>query len=674
MVRALKIGKFEKPSSKVLTNPVMETTQESLSHVSYKVSNFLSTLANRFIWLFVAFLLIYLFWLAVQIKVNFFDTYSIFANAKGIGTGSHASYFKDRPTLLPLLIAPFFTLEKLLSQDGFGEVASRILHVVCFGLFLWMVYQFLKLHLSQWTALLGMLFCALNRILIHYAPFVREDIPGALFTASVFYFYLRLPRYQKISHYVCLSFLTAAAILMRFNLAPVIFSLIVSYEFLSGKAKVTFHRGIQVQIKDAWKKIIFLFVIPVTLFCVISPIVYVLAGRAPLGTAPQKFFHDRLIQIHTLKSVMEPCLDSVAQNVTFILDSFTLPVFCLVLIGFVRAWQKRQEGAFFHTLWFSIFFFTQCFLIRHNEVRYLFPLFLPLYYFAGFGLNELLSGLKHLMPKLHVSVLFQRGCVMTFFLSICAVPVRAGVEEMLRFQDPFYKSTIERDICRDAKQMAGGHQVWWLGTMYPIFPNDYVFDLEEKYAYVYHMYSNTCTYYLDEHIDVLSNFHSKVSQDWKRVEVKGIASGVGDGDVLLFNPETTAHMTTDLNELKSPLVMERVRILDFVPQLNMKGEKRLTFRSERHPFAKIYLILSENGLEISGAGFSDDLYELYFSVPKVEHPINISLFNTKSGQFSIQFSNVKKLPQLDKILLVTYDTAHPIWPNLISKQNHPKGL
>lgn len=149
-------------------------------------------------------LLFYLGWVAVQLQVNPFDAYSIYLNARGIATGNAVPYYWKRAPFLPIILSPIFFIEKHFHISSFGVVASRLLDVIFFALLLWVAYKIFCLYAKKITALLGVFLLATNRLLVHFAPFSKEDIPGALFTAAAFYFYI-LSSQKKTESALCFN-------------------------------------------------------------------------------------------------------------------------------------------------------------------------------------------------------------------------------------------------------------------------------------------------------------------------------------------------------------------------------------------------------------------------------------------------------------------------------------
>jgi len=134
-------------------------------------------------------------------------------------------------------------LEELLSIQDFGVVTGRLLAVLVYGLFLGVAYKMLRLHLEKKISLGGAFLMGLNPVLIHVAPFNRDDIPAALFTALAFFFYLKSARKPKWKYFVLSACFITVTMVTRYNLIPLLFLVIFLHEFLSCQTRISFREG-----------------------------------------------------------------------------------------------------------------------------------------------------------------------------------------------------------------------------------------------------------------------------------------------------------------------------------------------------------------------------------------------------------------------------------------------
>ena len=134
----------------------------------------------------------FLFWLykdALHLKLDYFDSYSVLLNARAIAWFRPEEYFWNRFPLLPIVLSPFFKLEQAFFREPFAWIACHGLAVTFYAAWVWVVYRLTRLYSSQSHALLCAGLLAANRLVLHYAPFCRDDVPAALLATAGFYFY-----------------------------------------------------------------------------------------------------------------------------------------------------------------------------------------------------------------------------------------------------------------------------------------------------------------------------------------------------------------------------------------------------------------------------------------------------------------------------------------------------
>ncbi len=75
-----------------------------------------------------------------------------------------------------------------------------------------------------------------------------------------------------------------------------------------------------------------------------------------------------------------------------------------------------------------------------------------------------------------------------FLALIIAFPVRKGIQECVKFNDPVYSLDLAHQASRYAAELAKNNNLFWVGPFYTVHPKDFVFDRENEFAYVYHLH------------------------------------------------------------------------------------------------------------------------------------------------------------------------------------------
>lgn len=610
-------------------------------------------------------LFLYLGYMTRLFQVNPFDTYELLLNARRYaGVDEHPIYWK-RPPFLPLLLTPFFWLEARFFERGFAEIAGRYLALFFYLSFLWVGYRLLVKHLNRITALAMVFLLGINRLMIHHAPFTKEDAPSSLFTVCTFYFYLRAGETRKLRYFLLTCFFMIATITTRYNLVPLLFFVIAVYEFASGSTRLGFKPGAWGLLgHDTWKKIFYFLILPASSIIIVPSLVYAAIGYAPLLEAPVVFLKEIVVFFELLSERS----DSFIENYEFMLIAGTPPVVILMLFGTVSVIIKRERRALLYIIWFFSFFIVGTYFVSIREGRYLMPFLLPFYYLAGAGLEQLWQTLSEIFEKRKTPEKVRQAVFAGTLALIAAWPIQTGVAEALKFQDPFYTRNFSREVAEYAKREAGeNNRVYWVGAKYPLFPRDHIFHIEDEFAYIYHYYNHVIRFYLGERCFAIGFPEFAYPAGGKYgVFVPRIGASVPDGTVLIINPMPEDYRTNSLPEKIAPLVIERVHTYPFV-RVTPPQEALQLFMSQKLGGARTAFApqTADGKYYFEGIGIPDGAYEIYLQLPGRERPDFYQIVEVQGGAFKLE--NQEIFPQaVESLFLLNYEPlkfmAHPDMP------------
>lgn len=484
-----------------------------------------------------ALLFAYLAWVSVSLQVDTFDTFELFLNARSFAGRDDGWYFKSRSYGLPLIFSPVFYLESLVGKPE-GDLALLLCHILSSLLFAttgFVVYRLLRLHFGKAQALAGVLILFTNRLVVHLAPFSRDDIPGMLFCSAAFYFYLRFRSSAKTKYLWLAIATTTMAMATRYNLIPLLPAVFGLHWLVTNRKNLA--------------SIAALTILPVAGWLVMAALLYWKIGRAELHAAPFVFFRELLAATRGAVGSEMAYPELPIENVVFLLKSFTPPVILLACAGLVSNW-KKTPGLVFHGIWFAVFMAFHTFVLGHKEARYSFPFYPAVCFLALVGFNRVRPWLE----RVH------RRAVAVTCLLLSIWPAYNAISECLRFRDPFYSSRIMQDTSRIASEAAGPNRVFWAGNFYAIHPEDYVFDLEDEVTYLYHFYVHQVRYFTGRDMMVLRPIHGFFrGQDPDAIVHLHPANvrEVRDGDVVIMNLERSHYVTKDVPERLQALHIER---------------------------------------------------------------------------------------------------------------------
>lgn len=603
-------------------------------------------------------LTVYLAVVAYRLRLEYFDNYSVLLNARAIGTANPAEFYWKRFLFLPILLSGFFWLEAHFFSEPFAFVASHFAAVGFFVLFLWVFYRMLRLSLGRAPSMAGTWLAAMNPLIIHFAPFSKEDIPATLLVTAAFYFYLKALRTRRALYFFLSSLAIPAAMTMRYNLIPLLFPVIAVYELASRNTRVSFSGWkISFHSEQFWRKFFFCFFLPLVFFCLIPGAVYSYLGRASFFGGPIQLIKE-IVMIKRLNKTWEPA----GLNLLYLGCALTWPLFLSAALGFVMACVRRRPGSLFHALWFLIFFVFQSFVIANKEARYLFVLYPPLYFFLVCGVEEI----GQWVSKITFS---KKGYRIVFFLFAAALflfmPVKNALTECLRFRDPMYTCDFAGKVGLYAKKVAGKHDVFWSGHYYPLHPKEFVFIPEDKYTYLYHMFNHTIRFYSGKDVRVFTaekgELALQLAVPWERGKpvfmMKAIGQRVRDGDVLILNMEEEGYATNTVPPVLRPLVVQRVRKWEFALEAVNAQEGLLLYRSRQLSDSKIVVIHSPEGLQMLGAGIPDNAYHVYGSIANQKTLYPLKYIQTRLGTFRFTEKEITVPLTFSGLTLLFFDSV-----------------
>jgi len=601
-------------------------------------------------------ILAFLFVVARRLSVDYYDGYGVLLNARHTAclSGGEA-YNVLRGIASSVLFAPAFVVENLLSRPGAGFIAAHLLAVGFLCFLLYALYRLFRLSLARRAALLGVLLFSLNPLIIHAAPFAKEDIPGTLFSVLAFYFYLRAGRGSKPSKrpgcYALSGLAIFAAISLRYNLVPAFFSVLFLEEFLSGRTRLSRsfkHLPPFLEGHHTLLKIFSLFLLPAALFFILPSALFFAIGRCGAPEAPGLFLSDLRSNFNNNVGVFE----SPAELITFLWLSVTPPILLAAVLGFISQWKNDPPSSRLFTLWLGIFFFLQGFVIGHKESRYLFPLLAPLYYFAACGIIGVLNTVPGPKSAKKSPGLLRTAAAVLFL----AWPSFLAVKECVHFADPVYSSGFQRNLSLTADRLAGNRRVFWIGHYYSLRPKKHIFHRQDEYTYFYHTHAKIIEFFTGRR--ALGRVRMKLvpvsRADPPDVLALNTASFAGDGDVLIINPDPMPYSALNSPERLRPLQIVRIKRFDFRNR-RAAADAGWSFASKELPGARIVMRGNKNGILFQGAGIPPGVYDLSLGFRGSAPQKSAAVITAAEDGFDLRHAHGLAPEEITSLSLLRYD-------------------
>lgn len=481
-------------------------------------------------------LLGYLAWVAVHLRIDYFDSYESLVDARMLAFQDVGWYGLLRPPLAPVLELPAAIVARLSGSPQIGLAVSHLEAVALLAALLWVSFALFRLYLDRAIAAAATLGLGLNALIIHQGPLAEADIPGALFLTAGLYLYLRAEQSERPARrYVAAGALLGAAMCSRFQLIPVPFLVIGLSELVRVAAASIEARKPVLTVAGLRTKLVALGYLPLLILFLVPVLIYQRAGLASFATAPLLFIVELSQNVHTDRGLHADPI----QNYRYLVETAGWPVLALAAAGFVQGVWSRLPGTRVMGVWFLSFFVLQTYLITNKEARYLMPALPPLYFFAGRGMQLVAETVARRQGQL--------ASVTAVVLVGLAIPGWIAFREAAKFTDPIYTSTYEASVSESVVGMAGNRPVHWVGPPYPLHPRDYYFDGDDKYTSIFHYYDHVVYYWTGHPVDGGS--------------AEQIGSRVNNGDVVLLDPEPRVYQTRDVPTLLRPLLVQTARVV-----------------------------------------------------------------------------------------------------------------
>jgi hypothetical protein len=595
-------------------------------------------------------LIAYLFYVALHLRVDYYDSYEAFWDARLILHRDGGVYLFNRAFLTPGAIAALLKVGTLLNMPELGFVGAHVVAVLVLGLALLTCYRFFRLYLKPLAAQLAVLLMALNPITIHQAPVAKEDILSMLLLAGAFYFYLLERRSARVWQLVVSGILVGVAMTLRVSLVPVPLGVVVAYEvvhaYVGGRTRWKILPGVR---RVGRAHLAALVLLPSLIF-------FVTAGYFYLQLRLSSFWHGWISYIGVLQRIVgnnsvglaRPWLDF--RFIHYILESATLPVVGLAVAGIVWSVWRRLPGTLFNLVWLVFVFVQLQVLVPIKEARYLLPVFPPFYFFAGRALAAAPDALVRMHSALKKERIVGRLATAVVVAGLLALPAYGAVRESAKWTDHFYSADYEREVVAYAQSIAGTHAVRWAGVLYPLHPADYVFDRDDPFTYIYHFWFNAAEFWSDRKIPsvAISSAAPDATAPYLRVG-PDVARSVEDGDALVINPYRESFTTWNVPQHLDPIVVQRVRMLSlaFVEPDLYRAVSGETLSFTYNPAGP--------SIRVRASGLSDTSYELYADTP--EGPISLGYLRPNAGNIAADISTDRLTGLPGSLRLLSYDSG-----------------
>ncbi len=592
----------------------------------------------------------YLAWVASYLKVDYYDSLLILLNARCIAFGDLTGYSGSRPVILPILLSPILMAQKMVQNPELIFSACHIAMVIFFLLFLIVCYRLFRLHVTREVSWLATFLLVTNRVLIHSAPYCKEDVVAVFLMTGGFYFYLKNLKKGGLSNLLCAGILIGLAIGSRYNY-PILFGIIFLYELvLLWQLFKTQLADRHTSIKNLiFKRIPLIFLLPVALYVLIVSIHYSSLGIAPFTTAFIKYLTEPVLYMANLVRQTYPLHPK--YHFIFFEMGCAWPIVICFFMGVTLNFRNLRGPLAFYLFCFLIFFCFHAFFVPQQEARFSIPALPPFYLFAALGLKQIAEWVSQKIKT--------KAAAIALLTVVMLLPVKGAATELAQFQDPVYKVDFIGEVSSYAKKLAPpGRTIYWIGPFYPAHPKNYIFHVEDVTYYIYHLYRSAVFFQTGQFIGNLENaLFLDPQKEGEPIFVGPRAAEIlSDGDVLIINREKEGYNTKTLPPRLKPLYVERARkaIFDVLVQTDESGIQ--IFESEQIPNAKITAKTTQDGYLIEGVNIPNGRYELYVKFEKSNDRIPLIILDVIDGKLQFLNRNFHDAAHVNQFVLLYFDS------------------
>jgi hypothetical protein len=417
----------------------------------------------------------------MKLGVSHFDSFSYLGKAN---FNAGFTYYNEpeknsRPPLYSFLLTPVAALQHLgVSIKAVMTMANVIALLFSFA-FIRSSYLILKYLLPQELAALGALLMMIQPAFLVYSFEPMVDLPCSLLLVLAMQSYFRYRNSPNRKNLFLTCMFTGLGMVIKYSLvvAPLI---IILAEILVLRTKE----------KMRWSSIFknrF-----ICFFPLISTGVFFLTSL--ISFYPQYGWTWKNISMiyAPFFSRLEFNVSSNFQfdylaNFSFLETQMTLPWLVLMILGLYFCirdiqWQNMIIWSWFFVL---ISFFT--FIIKHYEIRYLFPVMPACYFFGLFAIKIVYGWVqKRMVDK---SYFFALRLVVLF--SLLAWPAMNLMNELQSLSNDFYSNKIPVRIAEKVKELSNEKDVvFYAGHFYPLYQYGDQVNTKDDFYKIYHLASN----------------------------------------------------------------------------------------------------------------------------------------------------------------------------------------
>lgn len=596
---------------------------------------------------------IYLLWVASYLQIDYHDSYFVLLNARCIATGNPLGYTEWRPVILPLLLSPILFLEKTVTDPALIQSLCHLAMVAFFLLLLWAFYRFLRLQYQNGISRIIILLFALNPLLIHSAPYCKEDVAGLLLIATSFLFYLKSIKKKSLTYLIATSITLTLAIGIRFNffLVPLILGAHSLIEYF--KAQTISTSTTRTNSKQLVRQIFFLLIAPALMFVVLISFHYSRLGLAPFTQAFASYLQNSMFKMADLVKAQEtlPAL----TNVDFLARICGWFLQAVAVLGIAVRIRRLNSFLQLNLLWLVTFLALQTFVIQYKEIRFLIPILPPLFIFFIEGCMWISEKLNSNWPLFKQT---SAGLCILFCIPILET-APSTFAEIKGFQDPVYTQPFAKSLSEYASNLAQDQTIYWVGHFYSLHPKHYAFDRRDVTYSIYHLYVNALAFYSRKYrMSNLRDPHFLAPEKLGDPIFIGPNAGaiLSDGDVLVINLESDAYVTSNMPKILKPLYVERARKVIFHPKEISDGDMQRYYSAEMQE-ALIQATQSKQRLEISGRNIPSGRYEIYVKAVEIPIPIALQVLDIHDGTFHFLNSDAPPSLHIEEIFLLYFDST-----------------
>ncbi|MGE0788806.1 MAG: glycosyltransferase family 39 protein [Sandaracinaceae bacterium] len=424
----------------------------------------------------------YVLYRAIVLRIDYWDSYLYMNNTRRMLGDVDARYTLDKPPLLPALYLPVVMYIRQFPAQVVQYIVPHLYAFALSMLSLGAIWLAFRRALPTLLASAGVVLLMGNRVFAHYAAFSLTDICAVGLIGLVFAAWFVARERRSWGWFTLVGLLIGAAVSTRYQNATLPFGIAAAELLLSVRLRrIPDRRALGFVYASVLGAIVFLFI------------------HQQAFTAIDREFSVRsmleALEFAGAGATRQYEREAPWQYFRMLPIAMSWIVIGLAAIGFVVALVQRRDHDALFAAWLLIIA-GGIFRVDHNEIRYLYPAFPPLVYFA---MRAVEAAARWRTIRSWLATRSGAWAGLAIGLGALVLGAWPGVAQAIRDQHPFFVSDQFRAGAAwilERREARPNSRVLWYGRPHTLFPPNPMQFEDDEYFNIFHHYAHILEFFM----------------------------------------------------------------------------------------------------------------------------------------------------------------------------------